>query len=132
MSRENVEMLRLVYKEWERGEFAASLPLFDDNLTLTIDSGIPDGGDYIGPDGVRAYMSFFLAPWESLTIAAESFRDVEDNVLVEVRQTGIGRSSGISVEHQYFQVWTFRAGKVVRLETIMSEKRALEAVGLSR
>ena len=67
-------MLRLVYKEWERGEFAASLSLFDDNLTLTIDSGIPDGGDYIGPDGVRAYMSVFLAPWESLTIAAESFR----------------------------------------------------------
>jgi ketosteroid isomerase-like protein len=130
MSQGDVEVLRLVYERWARGDFAPSLTLFDDNITLTIDSAIPDGGDYIGREGVRAYMSVFLASWESLTIAAESFRDAEDNVLVEVRQTGIGRSSGVSVEHQYFQVWTFRAGKVVRLETIMSEKRALEAVGL--
>ena len=44
MSRENVEALRAVYGHFERGDFTASLPLFDENLTLDIDSGIPDGG----------------------------------------------------------------------------------------
>ena len=85
----------------------------------------------MGPDGVLEYMSRFLAPWESLTIAGESFRDTGDTVLVEVRQNGIGRSSGAPVELRYFQLWTFGGGRVVRLEVIMNEQTALEAAGLS-
>jgi ketosteroid isomerase-like protein len=131
MSRENVETLRAVYARWERGDLTASLPLFDKSLTLAIDAGIPDGGTYEGLDGVREYMSRFLDPWESLTIAGESFKEVGDTVLVEVRQSGTGRGSGAPVETRYFQVWTFRVDKVIRLEVIMSEERALEAVGLS-
>jgi ketosteroid isomerase-like protein len=104
MSQENVERLRAVYGDWERGDFTASLPLFDENVTLAIDSGIPDGGIYMRPDGVLKYMSRFLAPWESLTIAGESFRDTGDTVLVKVRQNGIGRSSGAPVELRYFQL----------------------------
>jgi ketosteroid isomerase-like protein len=130
MSQENVESLRAVYAKWEHGDFSASLPLFDEDLTLTIDPGIPDGGKYQGTDGVRDYMSRFLDPWESISIAGESFEAVGDTVLVKVRQTGIGRTSGVPVEHRYFQLWTFRGGKVIRLDVIMSETRALEAAGL--
>jgi len=70
------------------------LPLFDENLTLDVDPGIPDGGTYEGPEGVREYMSRFLDPWESITIAGESFKEVGDTILVGVRQSGIGRGSG--------------------------------------
>ena len=132
MSQENVKTLRAVYGDWERGDFTASLPLFDEKVTLAIDSHIPDGGTYMGPDGVLDYMARFLAPWESLTIAGESFRDTGDKVLVKVRQNGIGRSSGAPVELWYFQLWTFGGGKVVRLEVILDEQTALEAVGLSK
>jgi ketosteroid isomerase-like protein len=131
MSRENVEVVRAVYARWAHGDFSASLPLFDANLALVIDPEIPEGGTYVGSDGVREYMSRFLDSWESLTIAGESFEEVGDTVLVEVRQRGIGRGSGAPVETGYFQLWTFRGTKVVRLEVILSERRALEAVGLS-
>jgi ketosteroid isomerase-like protein len=129
MSAENVETLRAVYAAYEQGDFSASLPLLDENLTLVIDPDIPDGGDYEGMDGVRRYMSTFLEPWESLTIAAESFEAAGNSVLVKVRQAGIGRGSGAPAELRYFQLWTFNEGKVVRLEVIMSEERAREAVG---
>ncbi len=99
MSQENVETLRAVYAGYERGDFTASLPLLDEDITLAIDSGIPDGGEYEGMEGVRDYMSRFLDPWESLTIAAESFREIGDTVLVAVHQAGIGRGSGVPVEH---------------------------------
>jgi hypothetical protein len=56
---------------------------------------------------------------------------VGDRILVGVRQSGIGRTSGAAVQTRYFQLWTFRRGPVVRLEVIMSEQRGLEAVGLS-
>jgi len=131
MSRKNVETLRAVYTRWERGDFTASLPLFDENLTLDVDPGIPDGGTYEGPEGVREYMSRFLDPWESVTIAGESFKEVGDTILVGVRQSGIGRGRGAPVQTRYFQLWTFRGGKVMRLDVIMSEERALEAAGLA-
>ena len=131
MSEQDVETLRAVYARWERGDLTASLPLFDENLTLAIDPDIPDGGTYEGPDGVREYMSRFLDAWESLTIAGESFKEVGDTVLVEVRQSGTGRGSGAPVETGYFQLWTFRGRKVIHLEVTLSEQRALEAAGLS-
>ena len=130
MPDENLEVLRGVYARWAQGDFSASVPLFDDGVTLVVDSGIPDGGTYDGPRGVRSYMARFLDPWEHLTITAESLQEVGDVVLVRVRQHGIGRGSGVPVENSYFQLWTFRGARVLRLEVIMAEERALEAAGL--
>ena len=124
MSEQNVEALRAVYAGWERGDFGTSTALFDDDVKLDVDPGIPDGGSYEGLDGVRRYMSTFLESWDSLTIAAKSFQDAGDKVLVAVRQAGTGQGSGVPVELEYSQLWTFRDGKVVRLEVIMSEERA--------
>ena len=101
-----------------------SLPLFHETVTLTVDPEIPDGGSYEGIDGVRAYMSRFLEPWESLTISAESFEEAGNRVLVKVHQAGIGTGSGAPVTLDYFQLWTFSGDKAVRLEVIMSEERA--------
>jgi ketosteroid isomerase-like protein len=56
---------------------------------------------------------------------------VGDTVLAEVVQHGKGRASGVEGDNQYFQLFTFRGGKIVRMESIMSEAEALEAVGLS-
>ena len=130
MSQGNMEVVTRIYTGWEQGDFAVGVSLFDRNVTLVIDPEIPDAGVYIGEEGVRTYMTRFLDAWDSLTIAAESFTDVGDTVLVKVQQTGIGSGSGAPVNASYFQLWTFRGGKVVRLETVQDEAEALEAVGL--
>jgi ketosteroid isomerase-like protein len=131
MSQENVETLRRIYASWEAGDFTVGLSTFERNVTLVIDRATLDGGVFVGADGVRRYMTSFLQAWESLTISAESFKDVGDTVLVEVKQTGIGQDSRVPVDQTYFQLWTFRGGKVIRLETIMREAEALKAAGLS-
>jgi len=132
MSQENVDTVARVYEGWERGDFTASVSLLEGNVTLVIDPGIPDGGGvFVGREGVRTYMTRFLAAWDSLTIAAESLKDVGDTVLVKVKQSGTGRGSGVPVDISFFQLWTFRGGNVIRLETILREEDALDAVGLS-
>jgi ketosteroid isomerase-like protein len=130
VSQENVEVVQAVYGSWAQGDFSASVPLFDPNVLLVIDPEIPEGGTYVGPDGVRKYMSRFLDSWESLTIAGESFEEVGDIIAVKVRQKGIGLGSQVPAELEYFQLWTFRGPKVVRLEVILREERALEVLGL--
>jgi len=131
MSDENLETLARIYDAWEQGDFTVGVAAFDQNATLVIDPDIPDAGVFVGPDGIRAYMTRFLEAWESLTIAAESFKDVGDTILVEVKQTGIGQDSGAPVTLSYFQLWTFRGGTVIRLESVLHEAKALEAIGLS-
>jgi ketosteroid isomerase-like protein len=131
MSRESVDLVQAIYEGWARGDFTVGLSALERNVTLVIDDGIPDGGVFVGLDGVRNYMRRFLDSWESLTIAADSIQDVGDSVLVSVRQEGVGRASGLPTGQTYFQAWTFRGGKVIRLETILREDAALEAVGLS-
>jgi ketosteroid isomerase-like protein len=130
MSQENVERLKAVYASWARGDFSASLPLFAEGIVLIVDAEIPDGGTSVGVDGVRDYMSRFLDPWDSLSISGEAFDEAGDRVLVSVRQSGIGRSSGVPVELRYFQLWTFGGDRVIRLEVIFSERRARQAAGL--
>jgi ketosteroid isomerase-like protein len=129
MSEENVATLKRVYEAWGRGDFASNPDLYDPRVTLVIDPEIPDAGSYEGPEGIRSYMTSFLEAWNSLTIAASEIEAAGDRVLVRVRQTGVGKDSGVPVTFDYFQLWTLRDGKVVRLESIMREERAREALG---
>jgi ketosteroid isomerase-like protein len=131
MLQENVETLRRIYTGWERGDFTVGLSVFERNMTLVIDAGILDGGVFVGEEGVRNYMRRFLAVWDSLSIAAESFEEAGDTILVKVKQTGTGIGSGVPATTVYSQLWTFRGSKVIRLETILSEAQALEAAGLT-
>ncbi len=124
----NVDTLRTMYARWEQGDLAASVGLLDENVTLLVDPDVPDGGSYQGTEGVRDYMARFLEPWDSLTMAGESYRDAGDSVLVKVHQTGIGKASGVPVELDYFHLWTFEGDRVVRLEVIMDAERALRTV----
>jgi ketosteroid isomerase-like protein len=61
-------------------------------------------------------MQHFLEPWERLTIAADEISDGGDTVVASVLQSAVGAGSGVPVEVRYVQVWTFRDGRVVRLE----------------
>jgi ketosteroid isomerase-like protein len=131
VSGENVQTLERIYAGWDRGDFTVGIAEFADDVTLFIDPEIPETGLYEGVDGIREYTRQFLEPWESLTIAAESYRDADDVVLVKVKQLGVGRDSGVPVTLDYFHVWRFRDGKVIRLESILREENALAAAGLA-
>ena len=126
-SHENMEAVRGVYARWERGDFTASLPLFDADSTLVIDLSIPDGGTFVGSDGVRSYMSRFLDAWESLTTAAESFKG---GVVVIGRFIGRGAASGADVQANFTQVITMQKDKVTQVKLFQSRADALEAAGL--
>ena len=123
--------LRAVYARWGDGDFAASVPLFDEDVTFVVDREIPDGGDYRG-HGRRAELhdGTSSSPGSRSPSPRESITEAGDKVLVRVHQTGIGRGSGVPVEVRYCHVWTFRDARVTRLEVIMSEDRARRAAGL--
>jgi ketosteroid isomerase-like protein len=130
MSEENVEAVRAVYERWGEGDFRASVPLFDPHVVLVMRPEFPDAGTYLGADEIAGYTRGLLDAWTDFTIAAEEILPAGDSVVVAVRQHGVGTTSGAPTEIRYFHVWSFRAGRVVRIESIRERADALDAVGL--
>ena len=55
--------------------------------------------------------------------------DSGDRVLVTVRLGGRGRGSGIEIDALFYDVYTLRDGKIVRMDQFTERTQALEAVG---
>ena len=133
MSEENVEVVRAIYAEWERGNFQAALPVLDREITFEV--WMPDSNELDvrhGLRGLEGFMRDWFGQWEGYRIIGDEFRAIgTDVVFVGGRQAGTGRRSRVAVDSPGFSVWTFRAGKVVRLFVHYDRESALEAAGLS-
>ncbi len=136
MSEENVEIVRRVYQRFSEGDFRASVELLDPNVVMVLGAAFgpeaPGGATYLGAEAVTTYTrDYLLKPWTDFTMEAEEFVAAGDSVLVGVRQRGVGRDSGVPTELRYSTLWSFRGGKVIRIESFRTRAEALEAAGLS-
>jgi ketosteroid isomerase-like protein len=132
VSAANVETLRRIYQRWERGDFSAGVELYDPHVVLVLRPEFPEAGPHYGRDAIRNYMQEdFLRDFAGPTISAEEFLDAGDSVVVRVDQRATGPRSGAPVHMRYYQVWTFRGGCVIRIESIMERPHALQAAGLA-
>jgi ketosteroid isomerase-like protein len=132
MSQENVDIVRRIYAEWERGNFLAALPLLDQEVTF--ETFMPDSDQMVVVHGLEELASFmrdWFRQWRDYHVTGDEIRAVgTDRVFVAGRQAATGRQSGVEVDSPGFTVWDFRAGKVVRLLAHYDRGAALEAAGL--
>jgi ketosteroid isomerase-like protein len=84
-----------------------------------------------GHDAVRASLARWKGEWDDYELAPEEFVDRGDWVVVTVRLRGRGRSSGVEVDARFYDVYTLRDGKIVRMDQFTERSEALEAVGRS-
>lgn len=130
MSQKNVDALRPVYERWAGGDFTAGRDLLDEEVVFVTFATEGDDLTYHGPVGLADWLREFLTQWEEFKVMAEEFIDAGEKVLVVGHQTARGGRSGVAVDMPVFGVWTFRGGKVVRLQFLRDRDRALEAAGL--
>jgi ketosteroid isomerase-like protein len=64
-------------------------------------------------------------------VKARDLQAAGDIVVADAVQHGEGKASRIEMEQRFFMLFTFRAGKIVRIESILDRDQALEAAGLS-
>ncbi len=132
MSRGNVQQLQAGYDALARGDFDSALAPFHADILVEDHDRSPDGpGIDHGHDGFMRVFSSVNEGFDDVQYTPERFEDVGDGVLVEVRRTGRGSVSGVSVEERQFHVFDFRDGRVGRFRSFLDRSEALEAVGLS-
>ena len=132
MSQENVEIVRAMYEHWARGDFPASY--FDPDVEHSrVGARTPDmEGEWRGLEALSRTTAEYLDALSDLRIEAESIIDVDDDhVLVLSRHTARGKLSSVPIDHELGDLFTLRAGKVVRYVSYWDRAVALQAAGLS-
>ena len=129
MSQENVEIVRRMHDAFARGDVEASLACFDSEIEFSTAAG-PDTATYHGIDGVRQATRKWVGAWDDFHIELEGLTDLGEHVLARICERGRGKGSGVEVERELFQLFTFRDDRIARLRMYQDEKEALEALGL--
>jgi ketosteroid isomerase-like protein len=119
---------------WNAGDIDLMADYYADDAEVDTTTAAPDGRCYRGREEFVGYFHDQWDAWsglrmEPLEIAAAS----GETFVVEVRMTGIGRSSGIEVDQRMGFLYTLREqdGKVARVQLFPSREAALQAAGLS-
>jgi ketosteroid isomerase-like protein len=130
MSQENVEIVKRMHGQ-AHDDPEAFFDLLDDEVEWHVSVDFrPEGGIYRGPDGVREFFRTWVGAFEGWGWEADEYLDAGESVVIRMHQWGSGKGSGATVEQRFWEVWTFRNGKVIRRSDHFDKAEALEAAGL--
>jgi ketosteroid isomerase-like protein len=132
MPDDNVEVVRESWDAWARGDTRALFDFYDPEVEWDMThSYVPGMGVFHGHEGIRDFFRQWRTFFEEYYAEPEEFTDAGDRVIVRVRQGGRGRASSVNVEMPaYWQVYTLRDGRAVRVEIYREEEDARAAAGL--
>jgi ketosteroid isomerase-like protein len=127
----NLDLVRSIYADWERGDFSRSEWAHPEIEFMFADG--PDPGRWVGLGVMAQRWREQLGPWEELTVAAEEYRELDDErVLVLYRAMGRGSRSGLEVLTEGANVFHVRDGEVARLVLYWDRERAVAELGLAQ
>jgi ketosteroid isomerase-like protein len=129
MSEENVEIVRRVYDDWMRGDFTGG-EVFHPEVEFAM-TDWPEGSATRGREEMARAWQAALRAWDDFVAVPGEVLDAGEHVVVITQVTGRGKNSGLEARATTATMWTFEAGKVVRLGLYWDSEKALEAAGLS-
>ena len=133
MATANLDLVRSIYADWERGDFS-SADWAHPELEFVIADG-PAPGRWRGLAGMAEGYRGVLSAWDEVRVQADDYRGLDDeHMLVLDHRTGRGRTSGLEVEQMGSRAATLfqiRDGKVVKLVLYWDRHHALADLGLA-
>jgi hypothetical protein len=133
---ENVELVRAIYAEWQRGEWGSSWWADPDIEYVMVD--IPGATVWRGLAAMAEGWRGFLSAWEDYRIEPLEYRQIdEERVLAIVVASGRGRGSGVALDEivsgrRGANLFHIREERVVRLDAYVGLERALADLGLEQ
>jgi hypothetical protein len=114
----NVDLVRSIYAEWERGDYASAN--WADPEIEFVHADAPARASWRGLDGLAEGTGAWINVWEGMRAHALAYRDIDhERVLVLNRYSGRAKTSGLeiaSIGAEGASVFHLRAGKVTRIE----------------
>lgn len=133
---ENVELVRSIYADWERGDWSSAGWADPDIEYVMVDE--PGSTTHRGTASMARAWGAFLSAWVDYRLEPEEFLTLDDGrVLVFVKAYGRGKTSGVELSESTrgrggANLFQIHDGKVVRLDAYFDRDRALADLGLER
>ena len=92
--------------------------IFDESVEWELAGAVtaPDlAQTWHGPDAVREFFRRWTGAFDEWDYEVEELIERSDTVAVRIHQWGRGKGSGVPVDSRFWQVWTMRDGKAVRV-----------------
>ena len=134
MPDRNVELLKPIYAEWARGNWAYRPSIYAEDMEWGWSDEFPGiAGVARDPDAeVNSHrLRQWLREWADWRCEAERYVTEGDHVVVMCLYRGEGKTSGVDVDTIGAHHWVLRDGQVKRLEVFSSRERALAAAGIA-
>jgi ketosteroid isomerase-like protein len=129
MSQENVELVRQVIEAFNSGDIERVVGLIHRDFEASVPPQFSAEPDiYRGHQGIRRYFDSFNDAMTEVHFEQGAFTEAGEAVVVTVRLSAKGRSTGIAVEQQLAQVFTARDGKLLQIRSYASLPEALQSV----
>ena len=126
----SVDLVRSLYAAWEHGDFS-SAEWAHPEIEFVFADG-PEPGSWTGLAGMEESWRDYLSAWEDYRFDVDEYRELSDNrVLVLIRRSGRGKSSGLAIQTKGAHLFHVGGGKVTRLALYWDRERALADLGLA-
>lgn len=121
-----VELARAGVDAYLAGDLDAVVQMMSPDVAVFVGPGMPEGGTYSGRDEFLHWTQRWLDAWEEFRMEVESIESVgESHVVAAVRQSGLGRGSGIEVEMATGHVYDFDGETLVYFALYTSVEQAM-------
>jgi ketosteroid isomerase-like protein len=134
MPTADVELVRSIFADWERGDFHSGEWAHPDIEYST--SGGPEPAGGVGVSQLAKDWRTFLRAWGDYRVEAQEYRELDGGrVLVLSHARAQGRSSGLELgqlSSEGASLFHVREGKVTRLVVYWDRDAAFADLGLSK
>jgi ketosteroid isomerase-like protein len=127
----NAATVRRFVDAFNRRDLSSVVSDLDPDVELDEWQEAPGARTYRGLDGVQAAVDSWFETWDWMQVEIEELREAGDQIFFALHQRAKGSGSGIEVEVRSWNVYSFRDGKVIRIQLFLAPEPALEAAGLA-
>lgn len=126
---ENIEAVCAIYAAFNQGEMQKAVELASPDIEW-VPHEFDLSGTVRGREQVLQELELYTDSYAENVVQTEKFFEKDDQVVAFLHNTARGRASGVELDIHVAQLWSFRAGKPVRVQTYYEPRDALRAAGL--
>jgi ketosteroid isomerase-like protein len=130
VSPSNAQLAREVVESLIERDRDSWLASFDPEVEYTPVKEWPESSTLQGTDALWRFMESVRDEWAEWDMRVRDLHENGDRVLVEATVRGVGEKRGAELRGRLFFVYTFRGGRIVRVQDFLARSEAYAAAGL--
>jgi ketosteroid isomerase-like protein len=132
VSAQNVDVVRRAYEHFvAHGDLLAEVIAPDFVWDMSHFDGWLEQQLYPGIDGARKFLADWTEAWDDWTLDLVELVDAGDEVVALLRQQGRSKTTGLTVDMEFAQLWSVRDGKQTRMRMFADPADGLKAAGIA-